>query len=86
MAEFTYSVKENGFDSLYLCEYGESRSSGYVAVILEHFYKTGVTVFDDYRYYLNRVVYHKVFDVLERYKEKMKDIKILFMSVSKMSK
>ena len=32
---------------------------------MEHFYKNGISVFADYRYYPNQVVYHKVFDALE---------------------
>lgn len=75
LAEFIYSAKEDGFDILCQCEYGESRSSGCAAAILEHFYKTGITIFADYRYYPNQVVYHKVFDALEKYKEKMMDVK-----------
>ena len=48
------------------CEYGESRSSGCAAAILEYFYKTGISIFTDYRYYPNQVVYHKVFDALKK--------------------
>lgn len=70
LAEFIYSEKKDGFDLLCQCEYGESRSSGCAAAILEHFYKTGITIFTDYRYYPNQVVYHKVFDALEKYKKK----------------
>lgn len=75
LAEFIYSAKEDGFDILCQCEYGESRSSGCAAAILEHFYKKGITIFADYRYYPNQVVYHKVFDALEKYKEKMMAVK-----------
>lgn len=75
LSEFIYSAKEDGFDILCQCEYGESRSSGCAAAILEHFYKKGITIFADYRYYPNQVVYHKIFDALEKYKEKMKDEK-----------
>lgn len=68
LAEFIYSAKEDGLDIICQCEYGESRSSGCAAAILEHFYKTGISIFADYRYYPNQVVYHKVFDALEKYK------------------
>ena len=68
LAEFIYSAKEYGLDIICQCEYGESRSSGCAAAILEHFYKTGISIFADYRYYPNQVVYHKVFDALEKYK------------------
>ena len=33
--------------------------------ILEHFYRRGIDIFTDYKYYPNQVVYHKVFDALE---------------------
>lgn len=68
LAEFIYSAKKDGLDIVCQCEYGESRSSGCAAAILEHFYRTGISVFADYRYYPNQVVYHKVFDALEKYK------------------
>lgn len=71
VAEFIYSAKRDGMDIICQCEYGKSRSSGCAAAILEHFYKNGISIFADYRYYPNQVVYHKVFDALENYKRKM---------------
>ena len=32
---------------------------------MEHFYRRGIDIFTDYKYYPNQVVYHKVFDALE---------------------
>lgn len=69
VAEFIYQAKEEGLDIICQCEYGESRSSGCAAAILEHFYKKGILVFADYRYYPNRVVYHKVYEALENLKK-----------------
>ena len=37
------------------------------AAILESFDDTGISVFADYRYYPNQVVYHKVMDALIRH-------------------
>ena len=37
------------------------------AAILEYFNGTGISVFADYRYYPNQVVYHKIMDALTRY-------------------
>lgn len=68
LAEFIYSAIEDGLDIICQCEYGESRSSGCAAAILEHFYKSGISIFADYRYYPNQVIYHKVFEALEKYK------------------
>lgn len=68
LAEFIYTAKADGFNIICQCEYGESRSSACAAAILEHFYRTGISIFADYRYYPNQVVYHKVFDALENCK------------------
>ncbi len=66
LAEFIYTAKADGFNIICQCEYGESRSSACAAAILQHFYKNGISIFADYRYYPNQVVYHKVFDALEK--------------------
>ncbi len=64
LAEFIYKAKQDGCDIICQCEYGQSRSAACAAAILEHFYGTGISVFADYRYYPNQMVYHKVFDAL----------------------
>lgn len=64
IAKFIINAKKDGLNIICQCEYGESRSSGCAAAILEYFYKTGISVFADYRYYPNQVVYHKVYDAL----------------------
>lgn len=68
VAEFIYQAYETGKDVICQCDYGQSRSAGCAAAILEHFYHTGISVFADYDYYPNQVVYHKIFDELEQYK------------------
>jgi len=73
LAEFIYTAKADGLDIICQCEYGESRSSACAAAILEHFQKTGISIFADYRYYPNQVVYHKVFDALEKLNKKTVD-------------
>lgn len=65
IAKFVYQAYHSGMDIICQCEYGQSRSAGCAAAILEHFYHTGISVFVDYRRYPNQVVYHKVFDALE---------------------
>ena len=67
LAKFIYEAKNDGLDIICQCEYGQSRSAACAAAILEHFYKTGISVFADYRYYPNQMVYHKVFDALNAY-------------------
>lgn len=65
LAKFIHAAKNDGLDIICQCEYGQSRSAACAAAILEHFYKTGISVFADYRYYPNQMVFHKVFDALE---------------------
>ena len=67
LAEFIYKAKEDGLDIICQCEYGQSRSAGCAAAILQHFENKGIDVFVDYRYYPNQLVYHKVFDALTKY-------------------
>lgn len=68
LAEFIYNAKNEGLDIICQCDYGESRSAGCAAAILEHFYKTGISVFADYRYYPNQVVFNKMLEELEKHK------------------
>jgi hypothetical protein len=72
LAEFIYKAKEDGLDIICQCEYGQSRSTGCAAAILQHFERRGIDVFADYRYYPNQLVYHKVLDALIRCAEKRK--------------
>ena len=67
LAEFIFTAKREGKDIICQCEYGESRSSGCAAAIHEYFYNDGIKIFADYRYYPNQMVYHKVYDALEKY-------------------
>ena len=66
LAEYIYQAHQDGLNILCQCEYGQSRSSACAAAILQHFEKRGIDIFADYRYYPNQLVYHKVFDALER--------------------
>ena len=70
LAEFIFEAYQDGLDIICQCEYGESRSSGCAAAILEYFYQEGLSIFTDYRYYPNQVIYHKVFDALNEMKRK----------------
>ena len=72
LAEFIYRTKSDGLDIICQCEYGQSRSAGCAAAILQHFWGRGIDVFVDYRYYPNQLVYHKVFDALNKYSNKYK--------------
>ena len=64
MADFIVQAYMKRQNIICQCEYGQSRSAGCAAAILEYFYGRGITVFTDYRYYPNQVVYRKVFNAL----------------------
>lgn len=73
LAKFIYAAKADGLNIICQCEYGQSRSAGCAAAILEHFYKTGISVFADYKYYPNQMIFHKVLDALDAEKFKQGD-------------
>ena len=62
LAKFICQSKADGLDILCQCEYGQSRSAACAAAILEYFDGSGISIFADYRYYPNQVVYHKIID------------------------
>ena len=64
LAAFIRKANEDGNDILCQCEYGQSRSAACAAAILEYYHRTGITIFADYRYYPNQLVFHKVYDAL----------------------
>ena len=74
IAAFIYGAFDGGMNLLCQCEYGQSRSAACAAAIIEHFYGKGISIFADYRYYPNQLVFHKVFDALEDFKCKGKDV------------
>lgn len=63
-AEFIVDNHNNGMNIICQCEYGQSRSAGCAAAIMEHFYRTGIEIFKDFNYYPNKVISHKIFDSL----------------------
>lgn len=71
VAKFIYDAYNDGLNIICQCEYGQSRSAACAAAILEHFYHEGISVFADYRYYPNQMVFHKVYDALEAVSKKM---------------
>lgn len=67
LAAFIYEAKAEDRHLICQCDYGQSRSAACAAAILQHFEGRGIDVFADYRYYPNQLVYHKVFDALQKY-------------------
>ena len=68
LARFIYEARAEGLDIICQCDYGQSRSAACAASILQHFEERGIDIFADYRYYPNQLVYHKIFDALEKVK------------------
>lgn len=64
MAVFIINAYMSGKSIICQCEYGQSRSAGCAAAILEYFYENGISVFSDYSYYPSQVIFHKVYDAL----------------------
>lgn len=68
LAEFIIMAQKDRLDIICQCEYGQSRSAGCAAAILEFFYKKGILIFASYKYCPNQMVFHKVYDALKNYK------------------
>ena len=66
IAEFVLEHIGNTDILICQCHYGQSRSAGCAAAIMEYFYGKGAEIFADYRYYPNRLVYQKVIEALEK--------------------
>ncbi len=65
LAEFIHEAKRLGKDIICQCEYGQSRSAACAAAILEYFESNGISVFRDYRYYPNQLIFNKVYEALK---------------------
>ena len=66
LAAFIRAAHDEGLDIICQCDWGQSRSAGCAAAILQHFEARGIDIFADYRYYPNQLVYHRVFEALEK--------------------
>lgn len=67
LAEFIRKAEQDGMDILCQCEYGQSRSAACASAILEYFYHNGISIFADYRYYPNQLIFNKLFTALKEY-------------------
>ena len=68
VAEFYNRVKGNVGTLICQCEYGQSRSAGVAAAIIEFTTGKGIRVFADDRYFPNKFVFRKVFNALKEYR------------------
>ena len=68
VAEFVYEIYNKNMDLICQCEYGQSRSAGCAAAVLEHFFRSGIWIFANYDYYPSQIIFNKMYDALEKYK------------------
>lgn len=66
LAKFIRKAVDDGMNLICQCEYGQSRSAACAAAILEFYEKNGISIFADYRYYPNQLVFNKVKKALEK--------------------
>lgn len=66
LAGFILQAEQDGLDILCQCEYGQSRSAACAAAIREYFTHDGISVFSDYRYYPNQLVFNKILSALKK--------------------
>ena len=66
LARFIHKAADDGMDFICQCEYGQSRSAACAAAILEFYEKNGISIFADYRYYPNQLVFNKIKKALEK--------------------
>lgn len=62
LAQFIREAITSNREIICQCECGQGRSAGCAAAILEAVYNKGIEIFSDYRYFPNKVIYHKLVD------------------------
>ena len=65
LALFIKTAVERNLDIVCQCEYGQSRSAACAAAIKEYYDHDGISIFADYRYYPNQLIFNKVLDALK---------------------
>ena len=64
VARFIEEAVNKGSRIICQCEYGQGRSAGCAAAIIEYYNGKGIDIFADYKYFPNKVIYHKVINCL----------------------
>lgn len=62
VAKFIREAIASNKDIICQCEYGQGRSAGCAAAILEALYGSGISIFSDYHYFPNKIIYNKLVD------------------------
>ena len=67
IAEFVIGTIKNNKKIICQCVYGNSRSAGCAAAILEYLYKQGSIITDNSNFKYNQIIFKCVFDELTKY-------------------
>ena len=65
LALFIKTAVECNLDIICQCEYGQSRSAACAAAIKEYYDHDGISIFADYRYYPNQLIFNKLLNALK---------------------
>lgn len=66
VADFIFHAVNDNCHIICQCDFGQSRSAGCAAAILEHFEKNGISIFADDNYLPNQMIFNKLLDALEK--------------------
>lgn len=64
IVKFIRAAEAKGLNIICQCESGQSRSAGCAAAILEYYYHTGQSVFDNDRYQPDEMIFYKLLNAL----------------------
>ena len=65
LAAFIKASVAQGLSIACQCEYGQSRSAACAAAIKEYYTHDGISIFADYRYYPNQLIFNKLLAALK---------------------
>jgi hypothetical protein len=65
LALFIKTAVASNLNIICQCEYGQSRSAACAAAIKEYYEHDGTSIFADYRYYPNQLIFNKLLEALK---------------------
>ena len=68
IADFYFNIKDSAETLICQCEHGQSRSAAVAAAFWEFRSKRGIDIFTDDRFYPNKAVYKKIYNLLKEKK------------------
>lgn len=74
VAEFICSAYRDGFDFIFQCQFGFSRSAACAAAILEYFEGRGNEILLSENYQPNKIIYNKLLYVLEKESKRKQEV------------